>query len=143
MPLAMRRRVGAASGRLQRTARAFPAARTLFVTVPARMEIWSNYDEYYGHFVRYDEATIADVAKRAGLSLRESGYFFHSLYAAARVVQPFQKDRPIVVRAPRVGAERTVHRLRARAFDWEERLVPSGSLGSSLFAVFEPRTNGV
>lgn len=126
---------------LRQAKAAYPNARTFFVTVPARMEIWSNYDEYYGHFTRYDQGSLAALATRAGFRVRTSGYFFHALYAAARAVQPFQKGRPIVVRAPEGGTVRAIHQLIARVFDWEERLLPSGARGSSLFAVLEPEAN--
>ena len=85
---------------LRRCEQAFPNARHVLVTVPARMEIWSNYDEYNGHFRRYTLETIARVADGTSLALRDSGYFFHALYAAARALSATTKQRETRLSAP-------------------------------------------
>ena len=39
----------------------FPALRHLLLTVPARQELFSNYDEFNGHFRRYDPALLREL----------------------------------------------------------------------------------
>jgi len=110
----------------------FPNARRFFVTLPACMEIWSNYDEYYGHFRRYTLESLHDIAYPNELRLLGSGYFFHSLYWAARAFAKTQRSTR--VSAPKLAF---VHAAVGRFLDLEERLVPGTLRGSSLYALFE------
>jgi SAM-dependent methyltransferase len=112
----------------------FPSARHIFVTLPARMEIWSSYDEYYGHYRRYSLDAMTDLVSQTHFRLASSGYFFHLLYAAARVVATASKMRNHRVVAPKVGFP---HSLLGRFLDLEELLMPRAMHGSSLYAMFE------
>jgi hypothetical protein len=112
--------------------RAFPAAKHVFVTLPARMEIWSSYDEYYGHQRRYALDDLPALVAETDLQVLGSGYFFHALYAAARVVSLGTKKRSHVVAAPRL---RFAHALLGRLFVAEEALLPASAPGSSLYAL--------
>src|SRR5207253_376768 len=58
----------------------FPRCRRVLITLPGRMELWSNYDTYYGHFLRYDRRTAARLLPAGGWQMRGCGYFFHGLY---------------------------------------------------------------
>jgi SAM-dependent methyltransferase len=114
-------------------AAAFPEARTLLVTVPARPEIWSRYDEFFGHYRRYEQHELDSLVSQTSFRLVESGYFFHSLYAAARVLSRIGRQRDISTAAPKFGL---VHRAVASVLRVEERLIPGRVLGSSLFGTF-------
>ena len=59
---------------------ALPRLSHLLITVPARTELWSRWDDAYGHFRRYDLALIREHVERAGVRLISSRYAFHSLY---------------------------------------------------------------
>src|SRR5215471_3163341 len=61
-------------------AQAYPNCRWLVISVPARMELWSNFDEAYGHFRRYDEAILRRELAQAGAELLRSRYRFVLLY---------------------------------------------------------------
>lgn len=119
---------------LRRCFQSFEKVKHIFVSVPARMEIWSNYDEYYGHLRRYSLETLAALARASGASAIESGYFFHALYAGARLVRLFTKERSTHVEAPRAGF---AHKVLGTLLDWEERIVPRELPGSSVYAVLE------
>jgi SAM-dependent methyltransferase len=112
--------------------RSFPRVRCLYVTLPARNEIWSNYDEYYGHFRRYTIESARQLSIPNGFCFVDSGYFFHGLYWAARITRLLTNDRDVVVRTPRI---RPLHRALGVAFGVEERLLPKRSPGTSLYAV--------
>jgi|SRR5450432_3948357 len=112
----------------------FPNARHIFVTLPARMEIWSSYDEYYGHYRRYALDAVGGLVGRTQFRLIGSGYFFHLLYAAARVLAATSKARSLRVVAPKVGLPHTVL---GHLLDLEEWLVPRSVHGSSVYAMFE------
>src|SRR5262249_22527731 len=62
---------------LREMADSFPSARGLILTVPARSELWSNYDDYWGHHRRYNRASLADALDKGGFSLVRQRYFFH------------------------------------------------------------------
>jgi len=122
------------AGFLAECRRAFPAAKHVFVTLPARSEIWSSYDEYYGHYRRYALEDLPGLVAETDLRVLRSGYFFHALYAAARVVSLATKRRSHVVAAPRL---RFAHALLGHVFAAEELLVPARAPGSSLYALLE------
>ena len=111
-------------------------AQYLFVTLPARMEIWSTYDEYYGHYKRYDRGSLAGLASQTSFQLVSSGYFFHVLYGAARLMSLVTKKRSVRFSAPKFTLP---HAVLGQLFDLEEALAPAGAHGSSVYALFERR----
>jgi SAM-dependent methyltransferase len=119
---------------LQDCLRQFPRATHVFITLPARMEIWSSYDEYYGHYRRYSLASAGELVSRVGLRVASQGYFFHALYAAARVALLRSNKRSHRIAAPR---PRALHDLLARILDAEEVIAPAALPGSSLYALCE------
>lgn len=112
----------------------FPAMTHLLITVPARQELWSNYDEHYGHFRRYSVETVESTAHAAGFSPLVTRYFFHGLYLPARVLAALGGQRSVSVSAP-AGALITVHRALAAWFRLEQHLLPAGFVGTSVISV--------
>ncbi|MEM7315162.1 MAG: methyltransferase domain-containing protein [Planctomycetota bacterium] len=123
---------------LSRCYEAFPAAAYIFVTVPARMELWSNYDDYYEHFVRYDQATLRSICSPALYDVNRIEYFFHSLYAPALALKYLGRDRSVKINPPAPWA-RPIHRLIATAFDFEQIVVPGKVIGTSLLCILKRR----
>jgi hypothetical protein len=121
---------------LHRLDAAFPSVHHVLVTLPARTELWSNYDTYYGHYRRYELGSLGELGAPASFELVHAGYFFHLLYWAGLVAKRITRERKIVVTAP--GLPR-LHDLLGRLFSWEERLMASSWPGSSLYAVYERR----
>lgn len=111
---------------------AFPRAAQVFVTLPARMEIWSPWDERYGHFRRYTLEAFQAEVDASPWQLIESRYWFRALYAAARVYQRLGGQRSESIASPRW---RVLHRAVAAALIGESRCLPRRVPGSSLFAV--------
>ncbi len=113
---------------------AFPNCRCFLVTVPARQELWSNYDLHYGHHRRYDHNGLATVLDRAGLRSAALRYFFRPLYVGARLLAALDRPRETVLAPPR---HRWLHYLLACGLHGFERLLrPWSSLpGSSLLAI--------
>lgn len=124
---------------LQQCRAEFPNAARYIITLPARQEIWSNYDEYYGHFRRYDLSAATRLVNSAELSVSDSGYFFHSLYAASRVLTMLGRDRETVVRAPSGAVANRINRAIAAFLSAESRVLPKTIPGSSLYVVAEAR----
>ena len=115
-------------------ATAFPNASTVHVTVPARMEIWSNYDEYFGHFVRYTRSTLREMVTSAGYDLVDSAYAFHGLYLVARVAKLLSGKRSTKLTAPSLPM---AHAVLGKLLEVEHRLLPKRLKGSSIFALLK------
>jgi SAM-dependent methyltransferase len=116
-------------------------AEHIIVTVPARQELWSNYDEHYGHFLRYDKPAMRELAEKCGLQIKELKYLFAGLYPVI-LMQRLIGGRSLEPRPPKGVLERTFHTLAALGFRLEERLPGVGSIpGSSLLAVLNVRRN--
>jgi hypothetical protein len=117
--------------------RSFPNMRKLIVMVPARKEIWSNFDSYYGHHRRYDPALLMEHLSEGGFSPEPCGYFFHILYWVMRVLLPFKPERPVILSAPS-ALMRPIHYFFAKMFLLEGVLLPRHWLGSSLLTMASP-----
>ncbi len=117
--------------------RAFPALHTIVVTVPARRDLWSNYDVRNRHYRRYEPDTLSELASAGAWRLLEWRYLFHVLYPAARVLLALRQSRAEVLHAPGSRAARLLHRLVASFFRLESRVLPRQLPGSSLLAVLQ------
>ncbi|HEY3321424.1 MAG TPA: methyltransferase domain-containing protein [Planctomycetota bacterium] len=122
------------AGFLNRCRTAFPRCTLLLVTVPARPELWSNYDEFYGHHCRYTPTTLSGLAG-TDMALLSLGYFFHLLYVPALLLRLLQMKREVSMPAPKLPL---LHRCLAAFFGAEQCLLPACVPGSSLYAVFRP-----
>lgn len=78
----------------------FPNVQAWILTAPARQELWSNYDEFYGHYARYDIKAIHDLLERFGVRSLDVRYFFHCLYLPAKIMIAFKGIRDIRIKAP-------------------------------------------
>jgi SAM-dependent methyltransferase len=121
---------------VRRCVDAFPALGHLLITVPARQELWSNYDTYYGHRRRYDRAGATAICQRAGVAVTGSGYFFHALYPVLALQRLFAVDRAVEFAPVR---HRWWHRLVAAVLYRDGVWLPGALPGSSLLLVARPR----
>jgi len=113
----------------------FPALSHILLTVPARAELWSNYDDHYGHFRRYNREQLAELAKGLPVKVAALGYFFHAAYLLLRTLNLFKQTRATTLHPPS-GAARWLHRLFAFGMALDYSLLPGRFPGSSLIAVF-------
>ena len=127
--------IGDASLFLRQCVAAFPQCRFLLITVPARQELWSNWDAMNGHVCRYDLRALRRLADASGLTLREHAYFFHGLYLPARAMSALRIPRREMIRPPGRNS-RWLHRVLASLFVLEQRVFPDGMPGTSLLAVW-------
>jgi len=51
----------------------------IYITVPAHNSLWSDIDNYSGHYRRYNSKMIEILAKKTDLKLLYNGYFFSYL----------------------------------------------------------------
>jgi hypothetical protein len=114
---------------MRRLRDAFPAARALVLTVPARAELWSSYDTHYGHFRRYTLDSVTAEVRQAGFAAIEAGYFFHALYPVLLALAQSSGKRFTTMAAP--GRIR-LHRFLGNCFFAESMIVPRRLFGSSI-----------
>jgi len=112
-----------------------PNLETLIVTVPARRELWSRWDEFYGHRCRYDRTSLRSELDAAGYSTHSCRYFFHGLYPVALAINAIGATRSTEIAAP---PESFLHRFIGRWFAIESAALPGFLPGSSLLAVARP-----
>lgn len=114
----------------------FNNADTIVVTVPARKELWTNFDEYYGHYRRYTLGELKNELQSCGFKVKESKYFFHSLYFMIRLSNMINKKRELKFSPPR-GVAKVIHKLFGYFLFMEGVLLPGRFLGSSIICVAE------
>lgn len=110
---------------------AFPNLSHVVMTVPARMELWSNFDVYCGHFRRYTGETLRQLITAAGCVPLSTSYFFHSLFLPAWLYTVLKLQRATSMRVPK-KFESIVHAWLALVFFIEYKVVPTFVWGSSL-----------
>ena len=119
-------------GYLKRLLAAFNQVGAILITVPARQEVWSNYDEHYGHYRRYDLGSLRSTVVSTGFIPIELGYLFRFLYPPALLLRSLGMQRRVFLAAPRLP---TVHRIIAGAIHAEYRLFPRWLPGTSAICV--------
>jgi 2-polyprenyl-3-methyl-5-hydroxy-6-metoxy-1,4-benzoquinol methylase len=120
-------------------ANAYPGCSHIVVTVPARQELWSNYDRYYGHFRRYDRASARLLYPAEMFDVTNTCYAFRLLYAPTLLLAKLNLGRSVSIAAPTPRA-RAMHRLLAGYFAVESALLPRWVLGTSLLLTLRRRS---
>jgi SAM-dependent methyltransferase len=112
---------------LRKVRTALPALEGVLVTVPARHELWSEWDRHYGHFRRYDLGLLRTTLSAAGFKPLFAGYFFHGLYLPAFLLRGAGL-RSTAVKAPSLL---WLHAIVGAAFRAEGIILPSVLPGTS------------
>jgi|UPI0003B48628 hypothetical protein len=114
----------------------FPNLSYIYITVPARMELWSRFDEMQGHKLRYDLKTLKNHLESAGYELIYSRYFFHLLYLLIIIFRKRRSERMV---APKNFFALLFHKILGTYFLYEFSFFPSWMPGSSMIAVATPK----
>lgn len=121
---------------LQRVYRDLPNCEHLLITVPARMEVWSNYDEQWGHLLRYDRPTLAGELADSGFRVTKMSYYFQWMYLVMLVMKCLGLNRGSDFRSPtRNRVLAYCHRILGAITRLESRLMPSFVPGSTIACV--------
>lgn len=124
---------------LNRLATSFPNVKQLILTVPARSELWTNYDEFYGHYIRYNLQSLrADVSK-SNWNVNHSQYMFHILYFVMLFVKLVRKNRKLDMSPSVAKTQRAIHYLAKSICEIDEILLPKKFIGSSVLSILEKR----
>ena len=95
---------------LRRLSDGFPNLSHLIITVPACQELWSNYDECYGHCRRYSLEMLKSTSIALGADCIWGSYFFHMAYPVGWVAAHLAKKRETKLHVPQ-GIGRWLHKL--------------------------------
>lgn len=114
----------------------YPNVKELVLTVPAKQALWSNYDEFNGHYKRYELSDLSILAKDTNSNIVDQGYFFHALYPVAKLLLKSKNNRSLEINAP-TGFAKILHACIAQGFYWEYKILPSQISGSSLFFILQ------
>jgi SAM-dependent methyltransferase len=119
---------------------AYPALHGIIATVPARMELWTAWDDRYGHFLRYDRCRLTELYNGSGIDITWMRYIFQSVYPALFLASRM-RTRGTSIKAPR---SLWPHTILAKWFVLESSVPGLGAVpGSSLIAVGVPRRKRV
>jgi hypothetical protein len=121
---------------LKQLSDAMPALQTIVATVPARKELWSNYDEHYGHFRRYSRSELDDLYRSAGYQPVESRYFFRFLYLPMWIQANIQRKRAVEIQRP---GNAWLHKALGVFGVIEARLLPRSMWGTSIIGIAQKR----
>lgn len=121
---------------LQSLASAFPNLCCVIVTVPARQELWSNYDEFFGHYRRYTPVMLETLSSQLSWSLTRKSYFFHLVYLPAWIMAKLKKKRETRLKPPQ-GVNRLIHRLISYIFTVDYYVFPRVLVGTSVVGCFQ------
>jgi SAM-dependent methyltransferase len=113
----------------------YPNLKNLVITVPARKELWTNFDDYYGHFRRYTLQTLSKEIEDSGFEITFSRYFFHILYILIRLNNLLVKQRDINFKPPKGLLSNLVNKIMGTKFYFETFVVPGNVLGSSIICI--------
>ncbi|MCI1752766.1 MAG: class I SAM-dependent methyltransferase [Flavobacteriales bacterium] len=119
---------------MQQLRAGFPALRYFVITVPARQELFSNYDTFNGHFRRYDLKLLNEHVADGNATVLRASYFFHALYPAAWIQLRLSGKRSLAFSVPPPGPVSWVHAVIGRLFFLEQRAIPRSCRGTSLIA---------
>ena len=106
----------------------------IIITVPARSEIFSNYDIEVGHEKRYNLEDIECLAKALGIEVVFNKYIFNILYLFTFIWLMIFKKRPTIIKTPKVHM-RKLHNILGSIIALENKLFPSLLYGSSIISI--------
>lgn len=115
-----------------------PNAKFILIAVPARSELWTNFDTFNGHHLRYDWQSLTALCESIPSRRFELGYFFHTLYLVllARIILS-GRERPLSYPLGKRPASIFFESVLAKFCSAEELILPRKWLGSSIYAVIE------
>jgi len=120
---------------LKRLSDGFPSLSHLIITVPACQELWSNYDECYGHCRRYSLDMLKSTSSALGAECIRRSYFFHLAYPLCWAAAHLAKKRETTLHAPK-GIGKWLHKLISGVMISDYYILPGCLPGMSALACF-------
>jgi len=121
---------------LQRLHGLLPNCERLVITVPARQELWSDYDEHWGHHLRYNRPQLRSELVAAGFEPERCAYFFNSLYLVSLLMKQLRISKGTQFSPIRRGSPAALfHLFLGWIIRLETRVMPGALAGSSIACV--------
>lgn len=111
----------------------FSNIRYVIITVPARPELWTNFDEFNGHYRRYTMDNLKALTTER-MIVQTAYYFNHMLYPVFLLLAKWSGNRETIIHAPR-GFQIFFHRLLSWLLQLEFKVLPRTWKGTSLIAL--------
>ncbi|MBN1183057.1 MAG: class I SAM-dependent methyltransferase [Bacteroidales bacterium] len=113
----------------------------IIITVPARNELFSNYDRFNNHYTRYNKKLLVEVMKKTRLNIEWGRYIYHTLYLPTLLYLKLNKDRPTHIIPPKGKINKCIHQLLCTWFVIESYIVPRSIPGTSIVAVLSTKAS--
>jgi SAM-dependent methyltransferase len=113
-----------------------PCVKRIILTVPARQELWGNFDDYYGHYRRYSIKQLDNEMMSIGMKPIMKEYFFRLVYWGIYLSKSIKRSRAVVFKAPQACGSEWLHRLFAQVLFWENIIIPNKLPGSSIIGIY-------
>lgn len=115
----------------------FKNLKYIFITLPARKELWTNYDDFYGHYKRYDLESCKQLMNHFSFKDVTIGYFFHLLYFPIFITHLLKQKRVIQYIPPQKAIEKFFHKVLGKVFYMDSLIIPKSIPGSSISILIE------
>ncbi len=125
---------------LQQLSVNFPSVERIILTLPARTELWSNFDEYYGHYKRYTFESVREICEIAGWEFESIRYTFKWLYLPVLIMSMLGIRRKIEIHRPS-AILKPIHSLMAAMSFAEYMCLPKSILGTSIICVLQRKAD--
>ncbi|MEK7486327.1 MAG: methyltransferase domain-containing protein [Planctomycetota bacterium] len=117
----------------------YPNLSYIYITVPARMELWSSYDIFYRHYRRYTLCSLQKMVSSLEMKIVDSGYLFRILYLPALWVAKTSGKRNHTMTAPKKFFSRWIHRIMAYLLYLDYKIIYKKMIGSSLYCLLQKK----
>jgi hypothetical protein len=112
----------------------------LVISVPARKEIWTNFDDFYRHYRRYDIKELTALIHKTGFEVVDIRYTFKSVYLLVLLFNKFKIRRKVQTPVPPNSVMKLAHIIIGWLFMLEYIIMPKSMYGSSIFCVARKKT---
>jgi len=114
---------------------AYSNVEYLIIAVPARKEVWSNFDNFYRHFRRYDMQMIIELMGKLNFKIKSKKYFFNLIYLMIWLQNKFNVKRKLENPRPKGMISTMINKVLAFYFVVEYLIMPWNLYGSSIMCV--------
>ena len=121
---------------LQQIKEQFKKLKTIIITVPAREELFSNYDEFNGHFRRYNLEMLRHTADSIQAKIVYQTYLYHLLYFPTKIILSLSGKRATDIKPPK-GIMIGLHAIIAKCLQLDSLIFPKKWKGTSIISVIQ------
>lgn len=114
----------------------YKSVKYVLIALPARSELWTNYDDFYGHYQRYSFNSFKKELLLDGWEIAGISYAFRWLYPLTYLYSLFKFKRSVKINAPSTFAK-PIHLFLSLLSKVDFRILPRFFWGTSIFCVIK------